>query len=147
MFNIWIFFVLSTIWNASRRLISINISSTGNRLFRNIKSLFMSFLNPFSAKCGQGQNATKIPTFRFVKFWKQIAPFESTGRDVSFEWSHHRILPTDSKVTTTLKDSNIQSGSERVKLPPCLTFKIIVSFSSSVTEFLTQEMNNLGSLG
>ena len=58
-------------------------------------------INPFSAKCGQGQNSTKIHKFRFVKFWKQIAPFESTGREVSFEWSHHRILSTDSKVRTT----------------------------------------------
>ena len=55
-------------------------------------------LNPFSAKCGQGQNLTKFPEFCFVKFWKQIAPFESTGREVSFEWSHHRILSTDSKL-------------------------------------------------
>ena len=66
-------------------------------------------INPFSAKCGQGQNATKIPKFRFVKFWKQIALFASRGREVSFEWSHHRILSTDSKVTTTLTDSNIHS--------------------------------------
>ena len=28
-------------------------------------------INPFSAKCGQGQNSTKIHKFRFVKFWKQ----------------------------------------------------------------------------
>ena len=45
----------------------------------------------------------------------QIAPFESTGREVSFEWSHHRILSTDSKVKTTLRDSNIHSGNESVK--------------------------------
>ena len=57
-------------------------------------------INPFTAKCGQGQNSTKIPKFRFVKFWKQIAPFESTGREVSFEWSQHRLLSTDSKVRT-----------------------------------------------
>ena len=37
-------------------------------------------INPFSAKCGQGQNSTKIHKFRFVTFWKQIAPFVSTGR-------------------------------------------------------------------
>ena len=53
---------------------------------------------------------------KFLKFWKQIAPFESTGREVSFEWSHHRILSTDSKVTTTLRDSNIYSGNERVNV-------------------------------
>ena len=71
-------------------------------------------VNPFSAKCGQGQNSTKVPKFCFAKFWKQIASFESTSREVSFEWSHHRILSTDSKVRTILRDSNIHSGSERV---------------------------------
>ena len=34
------------------------------------------FFNPFSAKCGQGENSPKIPEFRLVKFRKQIAPFE-----------------------------------------------------------------------
>ena len=58
-------------------------------------------INPFSARCGQGQNSTKIHKFRFVKFWKQIAPFVSRGREVLFEWLHHRILSTDSKVRTT----------------------------------------------
>ena len=32
---------------------------------------------------------------------KYIAP-ESTGEEVSFEWSHNRILSTVSKVRTTL---------------------------------------------
>ena len=67
----------------------------------NNKRHYKTTLNPFSAKCGQGENSTKIHEFRFVKFWKQIAPFESTGREVSFEWLHHRILSTDSKVRTT----------------------------------------------
>ena len=67
-------------------------------------------VNPFSAKCEQGQKSKKIPKFGFLKFWKQIAPFESTSREYSFEWSHHRILSTDSKVITTLRDSNIHSG-------------------------------------
>ena len=40
----------------------------------------VQIINPFSAKCGQGQNSTKIHKFRFVTFWKQIAPFVSTGR-------------------------------------------------------------------
>ena len=29
-------------------------------------------------------------------------PSENTGKEVSFEWSHFRILSTDSKVRTTL---------------------------------------------
>ena len=71
-------------------------------------------LNPFGAKCGQGQNSTKIPKFRFVKFREQIAPFETTGREGSFEWLHHGILSTDLKVRTTLRNSSIHPGSERV---------------------------------
>ena len=43
-----------------------------------------------------------------------MVPCESTAEEVSFEWSHHRILSTDSKVRTTLRDSNIHSASERV---------------------------------
>ena len=30
-----------------------------------------------------------------------IVPCESTPEEVSFEWSHHRISSTDSKVRTT----------------------------------------------
>ena len=66
-------------------------------------------VNPFNAKCEQGQKSEKILKFGSPKFWKQIAPFESTRREFSFEWSHHRILSTDSKVITTLRDSNIHS--------------------------------------
>ena len=39
---------------------------------------------------------------------------ESTGRELSFEWSHHRISSTDSKVRVTLQNSIKHSGSERV---------------------------------
>ena len=48
---------------------------------------------------------------------KQIhaVPCKSTGREVSFEWSLHRISSTDSKVRTTLLNSIIHSGIERVK--------------------------------
>ena len=46
---------------------------------------------------------------------KQIAPCESTGRELSFVWSHHRISSTDSRVRVTLQNSIKHSGSERVK--------------------------------
>ena len=45
------------------------------------------YFNPFSAKCDQGQLFEKFPKFHFVEFGKQIAPFESTDREVSFELS------------------------------------------------------------
>ena len=45
-----------------------------------------------------------------------MVPCKSTAEEVSFEWSHHRILSTDSKVKTTLHVSIIDSGSEKVKL-------------------------------
>ena len=44
-----------------------------------------------------------------------MVPCKSTAEEVSFEWSHHRISPTDSKVRTTLHVSIIDSGSEMVK--------------------------------
>ena len=40
---------------------------------------------------------------------------ESTTGKVSFEWSHHRISSTDSKVRTSINVSLTDSGSERVK--------------------------------
>ena len=57
-----------------------------------------------------------------------MVPCKSTAKEVSFEWSHHRISSTDtkvrttlhvsiidSKVRTTLHVSIIDSGSEQVK--------------------------------
>ena len=46
-----------------------------------------------------------------------MASCESTGRELSFEWSHHRISSIDSKVRVTLQNPLKHSGSERVKLP------------------------------
>ena len=44
-----------------------------------------------------------------------MVPCQSTAEEVSFEWSHHRISSTDSKIRTTLHVSIIDSGSDRVK--------------------------------
>ena len=44
-----------------------------------------------------------------------MAPCKSAGRELSFEWSHHRISSTDSKVRVTLQNSIKHSGSERVE--------------------------------
>jgi len=46
---------------------------------------------------------------------KQKVPCESIAKEVSFEWSHHRISFIDSKVRSTLQVSIIESRSERVK--------------------------------
>ena len=62
-------------------------------------------LNPFTAKCGQRQILTKFPNFIFKNFDKQIASCESTGRELLFEWSHHRISSTDSKVRVASQNS------------------------------------------
>ena len=72
-------------------------------------------INPFTAKCGQRQISTKYPNFISQDFDEQIASCESTGRELSFEWSYHRISSTDSKVRVTLQNSIKHSGSERVK--------------------------------
>ena len=41
---------------------------------------------------------------------------ESTGRDLSFEWSHHRISSIDSKGRVILQNPIKHCGSERVKI-------------------------------
>ena len=43
-----------------------------------------------------------------------MLPSKSTAEEVSFEWPHHRISSTDSKVRTTLHVTIIDSGSEMV---------------------------------
>ena len=43
---------------------------------------------------------------------------ESTADEVSFEWLHHRISSTDSKVRTTLRDSISHSGRLALKTNP-----------------------------
>ena len=59
-----------------------------------------------------------------------MVPCKSTAEEVSFEWSHHRISSTDSKVRTTLHVSIIDSGSERdktqvpFKVPPFLGLEV-----------------------
>ena len=45
-----------------------------------------------------------------------MVPCKSTAEEVSFEWSHHRILSTDLKVRTTVRVSIIASGGDRVKI-------------------------------
>ena len=45
-----------------------------------------------------------------------MVPYNSTAEEVSFEWSHHRILLTDSKVRTTLHVSLNDSRGEGVKV-------------------------------
>ena len=43
-----------------------------------------------------------------------MVPCKSTAEEVSFEWSHHRISSTDSKVRTKQHVSIADSGKERV---------------------------------
>ena len=59
-------------------------------------------------------NFDQISKFHLQNFDKQIAPCVSIGRELSFEWSHHRISSTDSKVRVTLQNSIKHSGNERV---------------------------------
>ena len=45
---------------------------------------------------------------------KEMVPCKSTAKEVSFEWSHHRISMAHTKVRTMLHVSTIDSGRERV---------------------------------
>ena len=63
-----------------------------------------------------------FPNFILQNSEKQVSPRESTDRQVSFEWSPHRISSTDSKVRATLQNSIIHSGSERIMEAQCILF-------------------------
>ena len=84
-------------------------------------------INPFTAKCSQRQISTRFPNFILYNFEKQIVPCVSAGRELSFEWSHHMISSTDSKVKATLQNSIKHSGSERVK--PLLLLLLFLSLT------------------
>ena len=59
------------------------------------------FLNSQERQKSKFKKNSKFHFF-FFNIEKQVVPSKSNAREVSFEWSHHRILLTDSKVRTTL---------------------------------------------
>ena len=65
------------------------------------RCLYCAFY-PFTPTSSQSQNMTKFLNFILQGTEKQLVPCESTAKEVSFEWSHHRNSSTDSKVRTTL---------------------------------------------
>ena len=84
-----------------------------------ISFVFSSWIiNHLPPKSGKNEESRKKNSkFHFVKYWKtncKKQTCESTAEEVSFEWSHHRISSTDSKVRTALHVSIIDSGSEIV---------------------------------
>ena len=77
--------------------------------------LWLVGFTPFIPKSAKYQNLRKIPNFILLNIEKQMAPCKSTAKEVSFEWSHHRITSTDSKVRSTLYVFLIDS-SDKVNL-------------------------------
>ena len=69
---------------------------------------------PLTPTISKYQNSRKIPNFILQNIVKQMVQCKSTAKEVSFEWSHHRISFTDSKVRSTLHVSMIDSTTERV---------------------------------
>ena len=66
---------------------------------------------------GQANNTTNDecepePTFSYTS--KQIVPCKRTAKEVSFEWSHHRILSRTQKLKLHYYVSIVDSGSEMV---------------------------------
>ena len=104
----------------------------------------MTFINPFTVKCGQRQISTKIPNFIFYSFDKQIASCESTDRELSFEWSHHRISSTHSKGRVTLQNSIKHFGSERVRFIPYSSYIQRTKRSNYASSSRLQEYENNG---
>ena len=70
-----------------------------------------------------------------------MVPCKSTGKEVSFEWSHHRISSTDSKVRTTLHVFITDSGRERVK-HMSVGEKLCASETKELIPDITTELSN-----
>ena len=107
-----IFSLTDAVYNALKIL---NVKIVVFWLFLNRCNTINNLLNLFTAKCSQRQISTRFPNFFFSNFEKQMVPCESAGRELLFEWSHHRIWSADSNVRGTLQNSIKYSGSERVK--------------------------------
>ena len=67
-------------------------------------SLLTLFL---TAKDDRSQNSTKFLKFILQNTENQIVPRHSYVEEVSFEWFHHRISFTDSKVRSTLETQSL----------------------------------------
>ena len=79
-------------------LLTISIPCQEIMLWELMKwSLTLSLPNVAKGKCR--------PSLQISFCENQIAPCKSTGRELSFEWSHHRISSTDSKVRAILQNS------------------------------------------
>ena len=85
------------------------MESMRNQGLRNCQiQAFTCHLYPFHCQMQAKANFDHISKFHFVNFEKQRRPCESTGKALSFEWSHHRILSTESKVRVALQNSENQ---------------------------------------
>ena len=71
------------------------------------------FLNPSLPRVPEFKKRSQIIFCKILKE-KQMAPRKSTAKEVSFEWSHHRISSTDLKVRTTLHVSINDPRSKRL---------------------------------
>jgi len=87
----------------------MSVRSVGDFFLKKYMHLCDTWEYPKSAK---DQKSRQIPYFILYKL---IVTCERTADEVSFEWSHHRISSTNTKVRTTLNVSTTDSGSERVK--------------------------------
>ena len=88
-------------------MLSLGIMKPQEQLKKTIILLSPADIGSFSPKLltpssGQTKNSQKILNFIFSNPTKQTVPCETTAEEVSFEWLHHRISSTDSKVRTTL---------------------------------------------
>ena len=87
-------------------------------------------MSPTLSKQCVGSLTPSLPNLAKSKFWPNfhilfceilknkypVAPCVSKGRQLSFEWSHHRIWSADSKVRVTIQNSIKHSGNERVNV-------------------------------
>ena len=76
-------------------------------------------INPLTTRMPKSTSKKKYQISFCKKIEEQVVPYKSTAKEVSFEWSHHRISFTDSKVRTTVHVSIIDFGSEWINNKEC----------------------------
>ena len=76
---------------------------------------YAQYFHSFTTKDCLSQDSTTVLNSILKNVVKQVVPCESTAEEVSFEWSHHRILSSDTKVRAIYKTiASCESSAEEV---------------------------------
>ena len=73
-----------------------------------------------------------------------MVPYKSTAKEVSFDWSHHRISSTDPKVKAAQNVSIIDSKSDIVNRRAAKQFKVHFGIFKNDSRFPSNALRTFG---